>query len=182
VRRLAAIALLLAACAHEKSGDAFTRLKDSVDGYNHAFRWKYYERAATFLPKDIRASFLATYEDDDSSLQVEDYSIIDLDVGDDSKSATAKVKVRYMMLPSVTVEHVTLVQHWHELEGQWILETEEHSIRPLDPSKTSSDPRVSKVNEADPSKEGKTEIKIKKPGDPDEGWTQEPEPPPAPKP
>lgn len=133
IRRAAVLAALLLgpACASFKMRDALAELQSSVEAYNEAFRWKNFERAAHFMPADLRASYLATYEDDENSLHVEDYQVVDLKMHDE-KTATVTVRLRYMMLPSVTVEKASLVQHWKQIDGAWILETEENSIRELD--------------------------------------------------
>ena len=106
-------------------------LRKSVEAYNHAFRWKNYDRAASFLPGELRASFVATHEDDAVSLHVEDYKILQVDL-DSEDAARVLVRYRYTLLPSVVVQTRKLTQHWHRVAGQWLLESEDESIRPLD--------------------------------------------------
>lgn len=124
-----ALALLLAGCSAAKPNPA-DRLKEAVEAYNHAFRWKNYERAAMFIPSDIRSAFVSAYADDESALQVEDYSIRKVD-WEGENAATVSVHIRYLLLPSVTVQQQTLIQHWQDIDGNWILETEENSIKQL---------------------------------------------------
>ncbi len=137
---LATFFVAASACATMKSDrEKQDQLIESVEAYNDAFRWKNYERAAAFLPNDTRAAFVAAHEDDEKSLHVEDYSILKVDrLGDDG--ATITVRVRYMMLPSVTIELRNVVQHWHHVAGSWMLETEDNSIRTLDLAKTPANP------------------------------------------
>lgn len=166
-------------CATTTTKNAVERLQESVEAYNHAFRWKNYERASLYLPNDQRSPFLAAYEDDESSLQVEDYAIRQLDVLSD-KAATVSIKVSYLMLPSVTVQQATLVQHWAEVNGAWILEAEDNSIRKIDASKTPRDPRARKtVADPEPGVEhGDTAVDVVRPGEAepedDEGDPDEP--------
>lgn len=162
---LLGLVLLGSACASQQK-TTMDRLRESVEGYNHAFRWKNYERAAMFVPKDLRGAFIAAYEDDESSLQVEDYQVRTVDLHDD-KSATVSVRLRYLMLPDVTVQNRTLVQHWADVDGQWILETEENSVRKLDPAKPPADP-AARQPEPDPEPgfgDGETEVEVERPGD-----------------
>jgi hypothetical protein len=173
MRRGAAAVLLVLAlgvaaglgCAHDSNREQLDRLKESVEGYNHAFRWKNYERAAAFLPSDLRGPFAAAYEDDDTSLQIEDYQIVAVNMHDDNAAADVTVKVRYMLLPAVTIQHSILKQHWHKVSGEWLLETEDDSIRPLDLAKKPSDPRILRTSAADAAHEGDTQIKATKPGE-----------------
>jgi hypothetical protein len=133
-------ALLLAAhlapgalgCATSSQGDAAEQLQRSVEAYNEAYRWKNYERASSFLPPDLRAAFVAAHEDDEKSLHVEDYQILAVDHPREG-AADIRVRVTYILLPSNTVEKRTVVQHWQRVGGAWVLETEDNSIRALDP-------------------------------------------------
>jgi len=184
---LPALALLAAGCATTPGGRSeLTELQESVEAYNDAYRWKNYQRAALFLPPDTRAAFLATYEEDDKALHVEDYQILRADLVNEA-AARVLVRVRFMQLPSVTLETRNLVQHWHQVSGRWLLETEENSIREVDPAKLgAADPDAFGGGpEPDPSMEievtdpdGRV---LRKDGDPDSAApAPEPEPAPAP--
>lgn len=156
-----------AGCATTTTKTAVERLQEAVEGYNHAFRWKNYERSALYLPNDKRTAFLAAYEDDESSLQVEDYTIRQLDMLSD-KAAKVAIKVSYLLLPSVNVKQATLVQHWAEVNGNWVLEAEDNSIRELDPAKQPRDPRA-RAKPADPEpgvNQGQTTVDVERPDDP----------------
>lgn len=166
-----------AGCATTRQRESLQELEESLEAYNEAFRWKNYERAAGYLPADQRASFLGTYEDEENSLHVEDFQILRVDMaGDDA--AIASVRVRYMLLPSVNVGKTTLVQHWHRVNGTWVMEREENSIRELDRDKTPRNPEAfgGPDPEGDP---GETKVRAEGPGgavlrddgleDPDEG-------------
>lgn len=157
---------LASGCATATSKSAVERLQEAVEGYNHAFRWKNYERAAQFLPQAQRPAFLAAYEDDESSLQVEDYTVRQADMLSD-KAATVSIKVSYLLLPSVTVKQATLVQHWAEVNGAWTLEAEDNSIRKIEPGKEPRDPRA-RAKPADPEpgvERGDTTIDVERPGE-----------------
>lgn len=130
---ISALALTGAFACKTPEGKKLEAFQDSVEAYNDAYRWKNYERAAAFLPADLRGAFVATYEDDKKSLHVEDYKILEAEM-DSEDAARVVVRVRYMLLPSVTVQKRTLVQHWHRVDGSWILENEDNSIRDIDES------------------------------------------------
>ncbi len=130
------------ACATVNGSKASLKeLQDSVEAYNDAYRWKNFERAAIYLPTDQRAAFLATYEEDDKALHVEGYRILKADIETDT-AAKMTIRVRYMLLPSVTLQKRNVIQHWHKVAGRWILETEQNSIREIDPSKLDVDPNA----------------------------------------
>ena len=139
---LIGVALAAAGCKSmgESGGDDATRaLQDAVQAYNDAYRWKNYERAALYLPADVRGAFLATYEEDDKSLHVEGYQILQVKRPTED-AAQVVVRTRYMLLPSVTLETKSSVQHWHRLGDNWILESEDDPIRAIDPGKLPEDP------------------------------------------
>lgn len=131
-RWIAAAALGLAACAttRQDEQEAFRR---SLQAYNEAYRWKNYERAASFLPPDLRAAFIAGYEEDDKSLHIEGYQVIEVKPVSE-QAAEVRVRYRFYLLPSVTLETRTVTQHWALVRGRWLLEHEDDAIRPIDPS------------------------------------------------
>lgn len=149
-------AALLSGCVTTQK-DKVDRLKDSVEGYNEAYRWKNFERAAAFLPQDLRAPFIATYEDDEKSLHVEDYQILKVNL-ESEDNAQVLVRLRYMLLPSVTIETRMLTQHWHQISGAWILETEDNSIREIDPNAIPQNPDA--FGGGEDAVEGETKIEV----------------------
>lgn len=155
--RLGLVALALAtqvACATMSKSSSLEALQDSVEAYNDAYRWKNYERAALFLPPEVRAPFLATYEEDDKALHVEGYRILRADLQSET-AARVVIRMRYMQLPSVTLESKDLIQHWHKVASRWVLETEENSIREVDLKAGMPDPSAfgGGTPEADPELE-----------------------------
>lgn len=161
---LTALALSVAACAgvpSSASSDDLEPVKEAIEAYNHAFRWKSYNQAAQFLPPEVRGPFLAAYEDEESSLQIEECRIVRIHLKDAS-AATATVRVRFMMLPSVIVQKQTVVQHWFKVAGEWLLESEDNPIRTLDITQT-VDERA--APEPDPSQLGQTEVDVETPVD-----------------
>lgn len=120
----------LVSCAAARHRDHMNELQTAVEAYNHAYRWKNYERAAAFLPPSLRAAFIETHEDDTQSLHVEDYKILQVDLPSED-SAIVTVSTRYTLLPSVTVENRKIRQSWHKVAGTWILESEDNPIRAI---------------------------------------------------
>lgn len=137
-------------------------LKAAIDGYNSAYRWKNFERAASYLPNDLRAAFLAAYEEDDQSLHVETFQILQVDLLNDT-AATVTVRVRYLELPSITLENRTLTQHWQKVNDIWLLETEENSIRAIDPARAPKNPEAVKGVQVPDEKKGETSIEVSDP-------------------
>lgn len=158
-RRLLAITLLFlfSACATLKDQDNAQRINEAIEAYNHAYRWKNYDTAVLLLVPDLREGFLAAYEEDDSSLQVETYRIQKLELTS-AEQAVAKIRMRYMLLPSVVLKRVTLVQHWTQINGQWLLESEENSIREIDPLQKPN--RALKKALPANAQEGQTELEV----------------------
>lgn len=155
--------LLASACA--TSAQKNQQLQTSVDAYLEAMRWQYYERAAAFRPNDLRASFLATLEDEGSGLQIEDIKVLRVDVQSDD-AADITVRFRYMRLPSVTVKNEVIRQSWHRVDGKWLLEFEEPPFVEIDPDKVPAPRREDDFGGTD---EGDTEIDVTTPWDDEEG-------------
>ena len=155
------LALLLGGCANSKEM-LMQELQDAVEGYNSAYRWKNFERAASYLPNDLRAAFIAAYEEDDSALHVETYQIIKVDLVNDN-SATVTVRLRFLELPSINLENRTLTQHWQKVNNAWILETEDGSIRELDVGAAPKNPEAVKGVDVPDDKKGDTSIEVSDP-------------------
>ena len=164
-RTLAAAGILTSVgCAsmpNAASSDDLEPVRDAIEAYNHAFRWKSYNQAAQFLPTEVRAPYLATYEDEESSLQVEECRIVRIHLKD-ATSATATVKIRFMMLPSVIVQKQTVTQHWFKVADRWILESEDNPIRALELDKPLEE---EPTPEPAPEQLGQTEIDVERPTD-----------------
>jgi hypothetical protein len=156
------LVLAAASCAAQTKAKALEELKESVEGYNEAYRWKNYERASAFIPQDLRAAFLATYEEDDNSLHIEDFEVLAVNL-DGEKAATVKVRVRYMLLPSVNVERRTVTQHWHKVDGTWIMETEDDPIRPIATGSSPKNPEAFGPAEPDAEHKGDTKVQATNP-------------------
>lgn len=159
---LALGALFATSACKSSTANSIEMLQESVEAYNHAYRWKNYERAASFLPNDMRAAFIAAYEDDEKSLHIEDYRILAVDVANED-AATVRVRYSFTLLPDITVQKRTLTQHWHKVAGQWTLETEDDSLRQVDPTVQPKNPAAS--GEIAPQADPNTEVEVTAPGE-----------------
>ena len=101
--------------------------------------------------EDVRAAYLAAYEDDQESLQVDEWSVRGVKWEGDN-SAAVSIRITYLLLPSTMIKNTTLVQHWAEVNGEWIIENEENSIRKLGEKSTKGDkPKPKPKAEPDPT-------------------------------
>lgn len=158
------LSLAAAGCAHIDPLDKLELLHDSVEAYNHAFRWKAYDRAATYRLPEERTAFIAVYDDDQSSLQIEDYRVVRVNVIED-RSAEVTVRVRFLMLPSTVVQRSTIVQYWHKIGGNWLLESEKNPMRDMDLELQPRDKARLEGPKVSPEQEGQTELDVLGPGD-----------------
>ena len=159
MKRLLVAGLLLAVgCSSMRQQEKLHGLDEAIEGYNHAFRWKNYERAGAYLPSDVRVGFVATYEEDEKSLHVEDYRVMKVNL-ESEDVATVWIRVRYMLLPDVVVKNQTLTQHWARVNEEWRLESEDGSLREIDPSATPANPDAF-GGPADPENEAKSEVQV----------------------
>jgi hypothetical protein len=169
--RWAIVAAGLLACATPKK-DKLEQLRTSVEAYNEAFRWKYYERAASFLPNELRTPFLSAFEDEaGASLHVEDVKILEVSL-ESEDVAEITVRYRYLRIPSVTVQSQIVKQSWHRIGDNWILEYEDPPLVEL-PAATPSSPREEDafggdVFGADEDPGADTDVEVTTPWDDDE--------------
>ena len=126
---LLSLSLVVGACVTQERAH---NLQKSINGYNTAYRWKQYMRAAQYLPAEWQGAFLAAHEEDDKDIQIEGYQILQVTRLEDSR-AQVIVRVRYVLAPSVTLEQTITTQHWAYVSGRWILEHQDNMIRPFDP-------------------------------------------------
>lgn len=131
-----ALLMVSTACAGS-SGNEMKELKQAVDGYNTAFRWKNFHRAAAYLPNDLRTAFVTYFDEESASLHIEAVEILKVDMESD-EAAEVTVRYRYMLLPSVVVQRKIVKQSWHRVDGAWILETEEPPL--IDYTSAASEP------------------------------------------
>lgn len=118
---------LFSGCALWSSDDPAKRWFESVRDYNHAFRWKNFEKAAQFVAAEDRAEFVSRHEAKRKDLHIESYRILKMDLSEED-AGIAVVEVEFTKLPSITLQRRRLTQHWHRVAGAWILESEESPL------------------------------------------------------
>lgn len=133
------LALSLVGCAGATRGK-LDDLKESVDAYNTAVRWKNYRQASLYLPNDRRTDFLTYFDEDNPSMHVEGVEILQVDIKS-RDAAEVTVRYRYMELPSVVVERKVVTQSWHRIDNRWILEDEDPPLADYTSESTRSAPR-----------------------------------------
>ena len=161
MRRLIILAgLCFAGCATVGQKSDMNRLQKAVESYTHAYRWKNYDSAVLMLQPDLREPYLAAYEEDESSLQIEDIRVVRVELEAQDR-AKITLRTRFMLLPSVTVQKKKLTQYWVKIGDQWLLEAEENSIRLIDPLSKSD---LAKKRVLPPNAQtGNTEVEIESP-------------------
>ena len=154
------MSLCFAGCAAVGQKNDMNRLQKAVESYTHAYRWKNYDSAVLMLQPDLREPYLAAYEEDESSLQIEDIRVVRVEI-EARDRAKITLRTRFMLLPSVTVQKKKLTQYWVKIGEQWLLEAEENSIRLIDPLSKSdlAKNRVLPTN----AQTGNTEVEIESP-------------------
>ena len=161
MRRLIILATLcFAGCATVGQKSDMNRLQKAVESYTHAYRWKNYDSAVLMLQPDLREPYLAAYEEDESSLQIEDIRVVRVELEAQDR-AKITLRTRFMLLPSVTVQKKKLTQYWVKIGDQWLLEAEENSIRLIDPLSKSE--LAKKRALPSNAQTGNTEVEIESP-------------------
>ena len=154
------VSLCFVGCAAVGQKNDMNRLQEAVESYSHAYRWKNYDSAVLMLQPDLREPYLAAYEEDESSLQIEDIRVVRVELEAPDR-AKITLRTRFMLLPSVTVQKKKLTQYWVKIGDQWLMEAEENSIRLIDPLSKSD---LAKKRTLPPNAQmGNTEIEVEPP-------------------
>jgi hypothetical protein len=124
MRYLIAAAVVAAGCgSHAKGAEA---LLDSVRTYHEGLRWDRIPVAASRIPPDERAEFIAERDDLSDDLRINDYEVIEVAEAE----RAAKVQVKYVWyLDSRQVVHETRVSEDWERKGDLWIRVDEHRIR-----------------------------------------------------
>jgi hypothetical protein len=149
MRALALTVLVLfaaVACAPRAKGAE--QLLDSVRTYHEGLRWQRIPVAASRVPADERAEFIAEWDQLGDDLRITDYEVIT--IADGERAAVVEIKYSWY-LDSEQVVHDTRVREEWEKQGEIWIRVSAHRLRgvempgiaePLD----AEDDRVSDVS------------------------------------
>ena len=133
MRRLIILAgLCFAGCATVGQKSDMNRLQKAVESYTHAYRWKTTIRQSGCYSPTLESPYLAAYEEDESSLQIEDIRVVRVEL----RSAGSSEDYSSHSTGAFAFGHSSkkkLTQYWVKIGDQWLLEAEENSIRLIDP-------------------------------------------------
>jgi hypothetical protein len=113
------LALLASACPqmHKDTED----FMDDLRSFQEGIRWRKYELSVDFLPTSAREKFLATHDEMDHDLRIDDYEVQVVHMADEHRSATVTVKYTWH-LDSVGSVHDTIVEEkWKKMGKAWTI-------------------------------------------------------------
>jgi hypothetical protein len=124
MKRMIMMALLLgSACAGMTGRKDTEEFMDDVRSFQEGLRWQKYELTVDYLPTGVREKFLATHDEMDHDLRIDDYEVQVVHLADEHTSATVTVKYTWH-LDSVGTVHDTIVEEkWKKLGKNWHIVT-----------------------------------------------------------
>jgi len=102
---------------------------ESADMYYKLLMWKYYDRAVVLVDQEKRSQFEAFVQRNKDNLNITDYQIKEVILGEDGQEGAVKVIVTYYKYPSVS-EKTSIVDDAWILNGKnWYISPDfEHEI------------------------------------------------------
>jgi hypothetical protein len=117
MRYVFVLALLASACPqmHKDTED----FMDDLRSFQEGIRWRKYELSVDFLPTSAREKFLATHDELDHDLRIDDYEVQVVHMEEEHRAATVTVKYTWH-LDSVGSVHDTIVEEkWKKMGKDW---------------------------------------------------------------
>ena len=111
------IILPFLACAGMKIGN----LKETIDKYNKAIKWAGYASTAGMIEEAERQAILEKKLKEMNDKNVVEYSLGDLSLSGDGKSATALVQYSLINQKYQSLENSIELQLWKKIDGRWYL-------------------------------------------------------------
>src|SRR5690348_5365594 len=123
-RTILLLAVTLSGCFLQNI-NATERLQDQVYAFNDETRWGRVDLAAQRVAPDYRQSFLQTHHGWGTEIQISDAELTNLQIANDSESATALVFVSWYDMQTMEVHGTTLRQRWTKSAGPYQLAGED---------------------------------------------------------
>jgi hypothetical protein len=97
-------------------------LLESAKTFSDAIRWQRYRTCGRMVAEEISDSFRASIVDVSEDLQITEGEVLSIDWPEDSEAATVRVRFRWVQLPSITEQTVTVEQRWEDRTNRgWTL-------------------------------------------------------------
>jgi len=97
------------------------RLLKRITQYHEALTWRDYEQAAALVAPARRMDFLSRAQKLQRGYTLDSYSVRDLQVDADGRSAKAVLHRTFILAPSVILQAEDIVQPWAQINDVWFL-------------------------------------------------------------
>jgi hypothetical protein len=123
--RLLALLVLIAASGcltpEAKLAASENRLLKRVTQYHEALTWRDYDQAAALVAPARRMDFLSHAQKLQRGYTLDSYSVRDLQLDADGRSAKAILHRTFILAPSVILQTEDIVQPWALVKDEWFL-------------------------------------------------------------
>lgn len=100
-------------------------LDEAIFMYQRDLRWQRCGQAAERMLADLRGPFMERCGALEGQLQIESIDVLDVQVEEGAKAATLRVRYTYLLSPSLTLQQVTVTEHWVNNQARWVMESGE---------------------------------------------------------
>ena len=115
------VTLTLLIFAFSCAGVKVEQLNDTIDKYNRALKWGGYQASAPLIDESVRQKLLAKKLKEMQDKNIVEYSLADLSISQDQKTATAVVQYSYIDQKTQSVHGFGELQVWKMVKGEWFL-------------------------------------------------------------
>ncbi len=124
MRRLALVLTLAATSACVTGAQRQRRaaaLRVTADHFTRALRWQRFDLCEPLVAPEVRESFRRRFVEREDLLRLMDVELSGVTFSEDGHQATVRVRVRWVLLPSIIEQVGTLEQRWEDRTGGWTL-------------------------------------------------------------
>lgn len=94
---------------------------ESADLYYKLLMWKYYDKAVALVEPEERDEFEAFVQQNKDNLNITDYQVKKVILGELGQEGTVEVVVTYYKYPSVSEKTLMLEDNWILIGKQWFI-------------------------------------------------------------
>ena len=96
-------------------------LRDIATQFALDLRWQRYRSCANVIVPEVQDAFRSRIVERGDDLRVTEISIVGVEFSKDSFSATVRVSVRWVLMPSISEQRAVLEQRWEDRKQGWLL-------------------------------------------------------------
>ena len=111
--------ILSSACV--SSLNARAELNETTFFYHRDLRWQRFSQASKRMEPDLREAYLDYATQLEGRIDIENINIVDVDLNEKNDEAVLRVRYRYVLQPSLSVQSLLVKERWKHGDKGWQL-------------------------------------------------------------